>query len=143
MSRKRDLEVCIKDSFGMDLYEFMKRKVESESLHDYEIANILNNADGKLCAVAPRVIGQLRNELGIRRANGFSRRFEIIYGTGAIDTFKEMIEDVDSSLSDVGKYFGFSREYARQVYKKIYGCPYTEAHERKRAARRRRKRFFR
>jgi len=77
----------------------------------------------------------LRRDFGIKRANGFSRRFEQIYGQGAVRIFKTMIENRDISLSDVARYFGFSREYARQVYKKTYGKPYTKVYEQKRIER--------
>jgi hypothetical protein len=68
----------------------------------------------------------------------FFRRFERTYGAGAIARFRRIVEDPDGSLSDAGRHFGFSRENARQVYKKIYGRPYTQVHLQK--ARERRKR---
>lgn len=120
---KRNLETYVKEHFGMDLYDFIKCKVEVESLYDYEIAHILN--------VEASRIGPLRKSLGIRRSNGFSRSFEGRYGKGAVDRFKKMIENPNNSLSDVARHFGFSRQYAWHVYKKIYGCPYTEAYKRK------------
>ena len=52
---------------------------------------------------------------------------------------KRMIEDPYTSLSDVARHFGFTREYARQTYKKIYGHPYTEAYEKKLLERKRRR----
>lgn len=124
---KIKLESYVKGRFGMDLCEFIKQKVEVEALHDYEIAYILE--------VSKSFVRRLRNTFGVKRANGFTRRFERTYGKGAVDTFKKMIEDPDNSLTDVGKHFEFSREYARQVYNKIYGCSYTEAHKRKRLTR--------
>ncbi|MBW1745824.1 MAG: hypothetical protein JRJ25_05730 [Deltaproteobacteria bacterium] len=45
--------------------------------------------------------------------------------------FKKIIENPDNSLAGVARHFGFSREYARQVYKKVYGYPYTEAFQNK------------
>jgi hypothetical protein len=125
---KNDLEAYVEDNFGMDLHEFIKHKVEVKSLYDYEIANILN--------VEAAFIGRLRNNFGIKRADVFSRRFERTYGLGAVETFKKMIENPDNSLSDVGRHFGFSRQNARHVYKKIYYRPYTEAYKRKRLERR-------
>ncbi|MBW2346058.1 MAG: hypothetical protein JRF53_19105 [Deltaproteobacteria bacterium] len=125
---KRDLETYMKEHVGMELYEFIKYKVEVESLHDYEIARILN--------VEAAFIGRLRNNFGIKRANGFSRRFERTYGLGAVETFKKMIENPDNSLSDVARHFGFSRQNAWHVYKKIYDRPYTEAYKRKRLKKR-------
>ena len=66
-----------------------------------------------------------------KRQGRFFKRFENNYGHGSVDTFKEMIEGSYSTLADVARYFGFSREYARLVYKKIYGFPYTETHKKK------------
>jgi len=120
---KIKLEAYVKDRFGMDLHQFFRQKVVEESLYDYEIALILN--------VSTTSVRKLRNTFGIKRANGFSRRFEIIYGKGAVEKFQNMIDDQENSLTDVGKHFHFTREYARQVYQKIYGYPYTETHKRK------------
>ena len=122
---KRDLvETYVKEHFGMDLYDFIKYKAEEESFYDYEIASLLR--------VTPGLVRNLRNTFGIKRSNGFSRRFEGRYGKGAVERFKKIIEDPKNSLSDVARHFGFSRQYAWQVYRKIYGCPYTEAYKRKR-----------
>jgi hypothetical protein len=120
---KDELADYVEDHFGMEVYEFIKYKVEVESLHDYEIARIMN--------VKPADIGRLRRNFGIKRANGFPRRFERTYGVGAIETFKRMVEAPGNSLSDVARHFGFSRQNAWQVYKKIYNRPYTEVHQRK------------
>jgi len=48
-----------------------------------------------------------------------------------VKKFKKIIENPDNSLAGVARHFGFSREYARQVYKKVYGYPYTEAFQNK------------
>ena len=121
----------VKDQFGMDLFPFMRQKVEVESLYDYEIARILN--------VSTTSIRKLRNMYGIKRANGFSRRFDNIYGAGAVEMFKKMIEDPEISLTDLGRHFQFSREYARQVFQKLYGYPYTETYKRKQALKRKKR----
>lgn len=118
------LEPFVKERFGMSLLEFIQQKVGREALHDYEIAEILR--------VSVALVRKLRNHYGIKKANGFHRHFERTYGEGAVKKFKELIENPDHSLTDVARYFEFSREYARQVYQKIYGSPYTEAHKRKR-----------
>ncbi len=122
MSRAQ-LEACVEEIFGMDLHSFLTSKVEKESLHDYEVARLLN--------VTPARIGRIRKELGLKKGNRFLRRFESIYGNGAVDKFKTKIEDLETSLADVAKCFGFTREYARQVYEKIYGCPYTVVYKEK------------
>ncbi|MEA3427620.1 MAG: helix-turn-helix transcriptional regulator [Thermodesulfobacteriota bacterium] len=126
------LEAHIKEQFNMGLYEFIKQKVEKENLYDYELAGILN--------VDRALIGKLKKVFIIEKAAGFPRRFEQTYGAGAVERFKKIIENPDSTLVDVAGHFGFSREYARQVYKKIYGYPYTEAFQNKLLARKRKAR---
>jgi hypothetical protein len=121
---RAELERNVKHRFGTGLSEFIKQKTEVDRLHDHEIAHILGVNQSRIC--------KLRKDYGIKRANGFCRRFERTYGPGAVETFKKMIERPNTSLTDVGGHFGFTREYARHVYKKIYGRPYTEAYKRKR-----------
>lgn len=131
MNKKEHLESYVKEHFGTDLCGFLKDKVEKELLYDSEIANILN--------VRTCYIGRLRYAFGIRRTNGFLRRFERRYGLGAEEIFRTMIADDDVSLSALGNHFGFSREYARQVYEKIHGASYTQDHRRKQLARAKRR----
>ena len=114
---KGNPETYVKERFGVGLCRYLEQKVEEENLHDYEIASTLN-----LCGAS---IGKYRKACGIKKANGFSRRFERTYGDGAVETFKKMVENPDNYLADVGRHFDFTREYARQVYKKIYGHSYT------------------
>lgn len=123
MTREK-LERDVKYRFGMKLHEFIRQKVEVDTLHDYEIARLLNVHQSR--------IWKLRREYGIKRANGFFRRFECTYGAGAIETFKALINRPETSLTDVGRHFGFTREYARHVYRKIYGRPYGGVYEKKR-----------
>ena len=61
----------------------------------------------------------------------FVKRFERKYGKGSVAVFIAIIEKVSSNLSDVARVFGFTREYARHVYKKIYGVPYGKMREAK------------
>jgi hypothetical protein len=68
---------------------------------------------------------------GIKRSNCFAGRFDKIYGKGSTKTFRRIIESPYSSLAEVARHFGFSREYARQVYMNIYGHPYTKVHREK------------
>lgn len=126
------LETAVKARFDMDLPELVRCKAEEEGLYDYEIARLLNVDAG--------FVGRLRKAHGISRAKAFARRFEGTYGTGALDTFKEIIEEPDKTLADVARHFGFSREYARQVFKKAYGVPYTRMRGKKRT-KRKHKRF--
>ena len=116
---ENQMEDYVKRRFGTDLYEFIKNKVEEESLYDYEVATLLN--------VNSIHIGRLRSDYGLKRKNGFSRRFERTYGPGAVETFRTMVENPDISLSDLARHFGFSRQNASLAYKKLYGCLYTEA----------------
>ena len=123
------LETYVKEQFNMGLYEFVKQKVEKDNLYDYELAGILN--------VNRAFIGKLRKTFVIEKSAKFSRQFERIYGAGAVERFKKIIENPDNTLVYVARHFGFSREYARQVYKNIYGCPYTQAFKNKLLARKR------
>lgn len=117
------LEAHVKEQFNMELYKFIKQKVEVENLYDYELASILS-VNGSL-------IGKLRKTFGIKKVVKFPKQFERTYGANAMHIFKQIIENPDSSLACVGRHFGFSREYARQVYRNVYGYPYTEAFQSK------------
>ncbi len=120
---EKKLDPYVKAQYGLTLYEFMKEKIEAESLYLYEVAELLNLNVTK--------VSRLSKHFGIKNKNGFKKRFTVKYGTDAIQKFKTMIEDPEKSLAGVGRYFGFSREYARQVYKKIYGFAYTEIYREK------------
>jgi hypothetical protein len=76
-------------------------EAEVENLHDYEIASSLN-----VCGAS---ISKYRKSCGIKKANGFSRRFERTYGDGAVETFKKMVENPDNYLADVGRHFDFTK----------------------------------
>lgn len=121
------LESYVKEHFDLPLVEFMKQKVESDALCDHEIAPLLN--------VSVSSIRKIRYAYGIEKANSFSRRFEAKYGVRSLETFKRLAENPNHSLADVARRFSFSREYARQVYKKIYGSPYSTLLKRKSAER--------
>lgn len=71
----------------------------------------------------------------LKKAEQFDQRFEEKYGIGASARFRKIIEDPDTSLSDAARQFGFSREYARQIYRKFYGCAYTKVCQDKRRQR--------
>lgn len=110
-------------SFNMTIEDFMKQKVEDDGFFDREIADILN--------VSIPTVRKLRKQYGLKKVDPFFRQFERTYGPGAVRRFKDIIEDSSSSLADVGRHFGFTRENARRIYKKIYGFPYTEAFKKK------------
>ena len=87
----------------MGLYEFIKQKVQVDELYDYEIASLLEVKDS--------MITKLRNAYGIKRATGFSRRFDRRYGKGAVERFKKNDRKPDQHTS-IGRHFEFSKEYA-------------------------------
>jgi len=122
------LESHVAEMFNMSLREFIREKIEQDNLCDYEIAGTLN--------VSNATIGKLRRDYGLKRTNGFVRRFEKNYGKGSVKTFRRMIDNPHSTLTHVAEHFGFSRENARLVYRKIYGVPYTQAHKKKQALKR-------
>jgi hypothetical protein len=132
MEAKR-LRHYVQEEFFMDLRDFLEQKIQKEALYDYEIASLLG--------ACPATIGRIRRRLGIAKADGFFKRFEEKYGPGSINRFMKMIEDPRHSLSTVGRHFGFSREYARQVYYKLSGQPYTSLYRKKRRARAMRRRL--
>ncbi|MDY6853197.1 MAG: hypothetical protein SWO11_00600 [Thermodesulfobacteriota bacterium] len=116
-------ESHINEKLDIDIPEFIRNKAEAEGLYDYEIARILN--------LEIRVIRKVKKFYGIKRSNCFTRRFDERYGKSSTKTFQRIIENPYSSLAEVARHFGFSREYARQVYMNIYGHPYTKVHREK------------
>ncbi len=117
------LQYRVKKEFGSDLYSFLRRKIQEEGLFDYEVASILK--------VNAASIGELRRAMGLSNQRKFIRRFEQNYGPDAVKVFKKIVDDPFKTLSDAARHFGFSREYARHVYKKLYGQPYSEEHKKK------------
>jgi ribosomal protein S24E len=120
---KAELESYVKRSFHLTLKDFLKQRIEGDGFFDREIADTLH--------VSISTAHKLRKQYGIKKADTVLKRFETTYGPGAVQLFQDIIEDPSTSLSDVGRSFGFTRENARQVYQKIYGFPYTEAHRQK------------
>ena len=116
------------DEIQEELRDLLTAKVQEEGLFDYEIASLLR--------VNPSLVSKMRKSLGLDNQKRFIRRFERKYGEGAIDTFKKMVKNPENSLSDVARHFGFTREYARHVYRKLFGEPYTVEHKKKLQARR-------
>ncbi len=121
--KKSEIESYVKTSFNMTMQDFMRQMVEVKGLVDKEIAEILN--------VSIRFVWNIRNEYGLKKARASLRRFEKRYGSNAIGKFKIIIENPSLSLADVGRHFGFTRENARQIYRKIYGRPYAETYKKK------------
>ena len=80
-------------------------------------------------------LGRLQSHTGetnfnIKPADKFKRKFKEKYGTDALEYFDMMVRNC-STLQEIANYFGFSREYARQVYNKLYHKSYSE-HQRQR-----------
>lgn len=121
--KEKKLEAYVKTSFNMPMQDFIKQMAHVKGLFDREIAEILN--------ISIRSVWNIRKEYGVKKTGISLRRFEKRYGPNAIAEFKAIIKNPSSSLADVGRHFGFSRENARQIYKKIYGKPYTEAYKKK------------
>ena len=46
------------------------------------------------------------------------------YGAEILQDFKDLNKKQRWNLTDIGKKYGFSREYARQIYNRLYGKPY-------------------
>lgn len=120
---ENQMDTYVRKRFGMDLFEFMRQKVETESLFNYEVADLLK--------VDTKIVSAWRRAFGLRRGNVFFKRFDKKYGKGAVDTFKRMIDAPEITLADVGRYFGFTREYARQAYLSVFGKSYSEGHKKK------------
>ena len=93
------------------LEEFIRTKVELETLTDAQIARLLN--------VGTSTVSHWRNKFHIKPANKFKRKFQEKYGPDALNSFDILIQH-GATLQEIGRYFGFSREYARQVYNKLY-----------------------
>ncbi len=97
--------------------ETLRENVERLGLCDHEIAQKLN--------VGTTTINCWRNRFNIKPADKFHWRFREKYGQIAEQEFRELVEQ-GVSLQEIGRRFGFSREYARQVHQKLYGMSYRE-----------------
>lgn len=102
--------------------QFIREKVEIETLTDAQIARLLN--------VGTSTISHWRNKFNIKPADKFKRKFTEKYGSNALEYFDAMVKNC-ATLQEIANYFGFSREYARQVYNKLYHKSYSE-HQRQR-----------
>lgn len=102
--------------------KFIREKVEVEALADAQIARLLN--------VGTSTISHWRNKFHIKPADKFQRKFKEKYGPDAITCLDMMVKN-RATLQEIATYFGFTREYARQVYNKLYHGPYS-VHQRQR-----------
>lgn len=89
----------------------LRESVEGRCMADYQIAAQLN--------VATSTVSIWRNRFNIRPANKFERKFKEKYGEDSIELFKKMVQE-KRTLQEIGDYFGFTREYARQVRNKLF-----------------------
>jgi len=96
--------------------QFIRTKVEQERLGDAQIAQLLH--------VGTSTASHWRNKFHIKPADKFERKFQEKYGPDALECFDMMICH-GGSLQEVATYFGFTREYARQVYNKLYHGSYS------------------
>ena len=110
-------------SFDIPIQDLMQQVIGINGLADGEITAIPDVNIPTICKAEKRY--------GIKRIDSSLRRLERRYGTDFVMRFKCIIEDPSSSLADVGRHFGLSREYVRQIFKKIYGFPYTEIYKKK------------
>jgi hypothetical protein len=123
------LEPYMKKSFDMPIQDLMQQVIEINGLLiDREITTIPDVNIPTICKV--------RKQYRTKRADSTLMRLETRYGPGFVIRFKSIIEDPFSSLAEVGRHFGFSREYVRRIFKKIYRFPYTEIHKKKMLLRR-------
>jgi transposase len=120
---KRDMRVweeSLRIAMKIDrsrIEQFIREKVEVETLTDAQIARLLN--------VGTSTVSHWRNKFNIRPANKFKRKFKEKYGLDALECFDMMVKN-RTTLQEIANYFGFSREYARQVYNKLYQGSYSE-----------------
>jgi transposase len=105
-----------------NIEQFIREKVEIDALTDAQIARLLN--------VGTSTISHWRNKFNIRPADKFKRKFKEKYGPDALESFHMMVKN-RTTLQEIADYFGFTREYARQVYNKLYNSSYS-AHLRQR-----------
>jgi len=125
---KRHLEKVTQRRFGKPLRAFLKEMIEDRCLYNYQVAEMLHTKRAK--------IGALCREFGLSRRNGFKKRFEEKYGPGSVEAFQRLSARPDTTLRDIARRFGFSRQYAWVVYEKICGTPYSTAFQEKRRLRR-------
>jgi hypothetical protein len=113
----------MKKLFDIPVQDLMQQVIKINGLVDSQIANTPD--------VNIPTIYKVGRQYKLKRGDFSLERLEIKYGPGFVIRFKSIIEDPSSALADVGRHFGFSREYVRLIFKKIYGFPYTEIYKKK------------
>ena len=96
--------------------QFIRTKIELERFTDAQIARLLN--------VGTSTVFHWRHKFHIKPADKFKRKFQEKYGPDALASFDLMVRH-GATLQKIGRSFGFSREYARQVYNKLYHGSYS------------------
>jgi hypothetical protein len=96
---------------------FIRENVEVQTLTDAQMARVLK--------VATSTVSHWRNKFHIKPADKFHRKFKEKYGPDALECFDRMVSK-RTPLQEIANHFGFSREYARQVYTKLYRGSYSE-----------------
>lgn len=96
---------------------FLRQKVEDETLSDAQIARLLH--------VGTSTVRYWRERYHIKPAQKFQRKFRDKYGPDALERFDHMVR-TRATLQAIAAHFGFTREYARQVYKKLYHASYRK-----------------
>ena len=76
--------------------------------------------------ISASTISYWRMRFQIPPGDKFQRNFRHKYGSDAVERFQGLIES-GTPLRTIAAAFGFSTEYARQVYQKVYGQS-TPAH---------------
>jgi hypothetical protein len=96
---------------------FLHQKVEDEALRDAQIARLLH--------VGTSTVRYWRKRYHIKPAKKFQRKFRDKYGPDALERFDHMVR-TRATLQAIAAHFGFTREYARQVYEKLYHASYRQ-----------------
>ena len=105
--------------------QFIREKVEIEAFTDAQIARLLN--------VGISTVSHWRYKFNIKPADKFRRKFKEKYGPDALECFDMMVRS-RATLQKIADHFGFSKEYARQVYGKLYHGSYSDRMRQRRQA---------
>jgi len=87
------------------------RRGLAHALTDREMAAQLDLCTSTIC--------HWRHRFGLAPADKFERTFRTRYGPDAVERFRALAE-AGATFHELGSAFGVSREYARQVYCKLY-----------------------
>lgn len=91
-------------------WDVLRRSIEScnaSGMTDKEIALTIGCVGSTLCVK--------RAQWGIGPADKFVKGFKKMHGDDAVERFILLIQEERASLTFIGRYFGFTRQYAHQV----------------------------